>query len=473
MFSKTDRVINNRPPTTGAFLDDKDDTPSSQPPVVDDKETPPVAENHTDNDADAAALSSVDVPPADGEDDDFESTSDPTDPAEEEPVLIDPNWPTRNGKAVPKSGWPAFVEAIVSLSSTSTPPALNKVDREAYLANAQAAAKAAAEAAARQEATTRRLREERLRERKLKREFRELGETINVMIKNRKVAPVCALIGNQDGGASKTWTTNHLACEFAETTRLNPVVIEGRRNNAVGMRSLGVNPDSTKSIRELHALRETVNNANDFVQLLSSNFYGVYGVKADPRAPKDDTFGEKEAGEVIDLLLKEKPLVLIDTGNSPTDPINLGICSKAHVAAFVALPSAASVTQLKLTVDDLKEYNHSDLVQHSIYMVNMLQPGIQPEQLRSRLEAPEGAPVLGTYYDPAADDRQLAHQSTGYVDVAQEIKPINLATLKLETRVELRRALVELLKLAAKRKRGSLASPDNHPSADDRWQHIT
>lgn len=267
-------------------------------------------------------------------------------------------------------------------------------------------------------------------------EFQQLGAEMNDLVKRQKVHLSAAVL-NQNGGGSKTWTAIHLACEYAETLRLPVAVIEGRRDSAVGIDLLGVDSRVTLSSRELYARREEVTTGDALYRLLSSNRYGVLGVKTDETTPANDAFTGKEAGQVIELIKAHVPIVIIDTGNLVTDAIHVGMCSHVTVGIFATLPGAPSLKLCKQTVATSKLHGLGHLITHGFYMVNKLPEGGDPEDFRTRLSAPEHAPILGTHFASALDYESIDRPDT----------VVDLDKFPLATRVEIRRAAVQALRL--------------------------
>lgn len=265
----------------------------------------------------------------------------------------------------------------------------------------------------------------------LKSEFDELGNRARELVFHYKVK-LKLTVANEDGGVGKTFLSNALATEAADLLRKLVTLIESRRGTAFGMETLGIPVEDTVTIRQLYELMPEITDADSFEQATSSNKFGVVGIAADTKIPKNDTFDGEKARKVVALCDRMGRLSVRDTGNSPSDEINVGMCQDANVGVFVSRPGRISSMASCSTRETFSSQGLGHLVDRGILVVNVLRPGQSAEDFRENLDPDESMPLYGVRSDP-------------YVEPENVIDPYKW---QFETRLDIRRILVAALEQA-------------------------
>jgi MinD-like ATPase involved in chromosome partitioning or flagellar assembly len=333
-----------------------------------------------------------------------------------------------SNRPIPKQGWPAGLylanRAVFSLARTftgnrqlKTPiPKLSKAEQAE-----QDEEQARMQAASLEKDEFRRLREE----------FEALGQEANRLVRVEKVE-LGLVVANEDGGVGKTFASNAFASELADMTRRSVVLIESRRGTAMGLATLGIPVEDTVTIRRLWGMMDEIADAKTFERVTSSNKYGVIGIAADMVIPEGDNFNGDNAGEVVELCGHMSRLVVMDTGNTPTDQINIGMCKYGNVGLFVARPANISTQICHSTMNTFRKHGLAHLVDNGLLVVNNLPEGQNAEDWRKNLD-PGGTMPL--YSIPS--DTYVAPENV-----------IDIAKWNFMTRLAIRRIIVAALKKA-------------------------
>lgn len=298
-----------------------------------------------------------------------------------------------------------------------------------------------------------------------RREYFLLGEELNTLLVDGSLRMVVAT-ANEFGGASKSWASVALADELADAIRAPVIVIEGRKGDANAIKMAGVDPSKTKSLREIHKLSSTLyDDPRDAFDTLGWNKYGVGVIKTDDDIPLDDNFGAKEAEGAVQYATRRVPFVIIDPGNEPTDPVNIGVSSGASVGLFVSTMEALCIDMLPKTVRKYKSHGLAHLVENCVYMMNKVEDRrIKAEACREAVGAPDDAPITATYHESAADyTKQVTVDKDGKIVV--HIEPIDLDNYSLPLRLALRQTLVALARTAKAAQANKATNPQQSQGA--------
>lgn len=241
---------------------------------------------------------------------------------------------------------------------------------------------------------------------------------------------VIAAFCNQDGGQSKTWASVLLALVFAEYLRLPVIYIELRRGTDLGCELLGVDPDSTMSLREFHANVTVFNSGIDYLKRMSSNDKGVVGVKTDDEVPDVDPLDRQGAKVLVEAAAKEFAVVILDTANVPTDGINLGGLDAANVFVYPTKPGSRPMRMCRATAETLAKHVTSKHIGNRVFMVNALDTTQQAEDYRDRLGALHHEHVCGTHFDAAADYERMDNPVAQLEGLSQQTIDELLVTAK-------------------------------------------
>ena len=229
-------------------------------------------------------------------------------------------------------------------------------------------------------------------------ECRVLEERIKSRVKIDKVN-LTLVVANQVGHGSKTTTATHLVCAVANIINMPTAYIECRRDSAVGLDMLGVDSDATLGLRELHGRLTEVVDGRSLLNMLSQNEYGVSGIKADETTPEHDAYDEKASAETVRVIQKHNVLTVIDTGNNPSDKINIGMAKCGDIGIFPTLAKPQSFKLRRRTMDTFRSHGLGFLVENSIHVINGLGPNDLVESYRSELAIPDGTPIYSTIFD--------------------------------------------------------------------------
>jgi hypothetical protein len=285
-------------------------------------------------------------------------------------------------------------------------------------------------------------------------ECRVLEERIESRVKIDKVN-LTLVVANQVGHGSKTTTATYLVSAVAKIINMPTAYIECRRDSAVGLDMLGVDSDATLGLRELHSRLDEVVDGRSLLNMLSQNGYGVSGIKADESTPEHDTYDEKSSEEDVRAVQRHNVLTVIDTGNNPSDKINIGMAKCGDIGIFPTLAKPQSFKLRRRTMDTFRSHGLGFLVENSIHIINGLGPNELVESYRSELAIPDGTPIYSTMFDEY---------------IASEAE-VDLKKIKIENYLSVLRILVAAYDMKFEmdvRAKGSALPP--HGQDAYRWQ---
>lgn len=206
-----------------------------------------------------------------------------------------------------------------------------------------------------------------------------------VALRNERRRTVTIFVANQAGSGSKTTTCAYLALTFVKHLKGVPVVIvECRRDSAEGVRKHRLDENKVESVREFHRRwRDGAFNGSDgrlsnelvFEQLAQSD-EGVFYLQADIKAPKSDTFRVTAARDVMRVLKTTNAIIIVDSGNNPTDEITLGMANECVIGVYPTTTMAKSITLRRRTIDVFSEQLTSTITSDYISVLN----GVKPHQ---------------------------------------------------------------------------------------------
>lgn len=248
-----------------------------------------------------------------------------------------------------------------------------------------------------------------------KADLRALHEDI-LALRNQRRRSTVIFVGNQGGGISKTITCAYLALTFRIRLKGVPVIIvECRRDSAEGVDKHGLDHEKTTTIRGFYNFfqegafhNELGHLDNELIMdklILSKG--GIYYLQADRKAPEPDTFGKDEAAEVIRILKRTGAVIIIDSGNSPTDPITIGMANESALGVFPTLPTSKSFEMRRRTIETFKEHLSSTIVDDYITVLNAVQPQHSLEKLMEQIGYVDDERFFFTLFDEAMKDEPV------------------------------------------------------------------
>ena len=273
-------------------------------------------------------------------------------------------------------------------------------------------------------------------------EEREARHENMVSLRNARRKSMAVFVGNQSGDGSKTTTTAYMALTFRHRLKAVPVIIvECRRDSAQGVDKHRLNNEVVVSIREFHRklVDGELNNPDGslnnelIMEQLVSSASGIYYLQADIVAPENDSFGGEEAAEVVKALKTTGAIVLVDSGNDPTDEIVIGMADECTLGVFPTMPTAKSFTMWRRTLDTFSLHVSSDIVKYCVSVLSAVEDGQDFDVLKSKMGAlPGDGSFYHTRFDAYMKDDVVSTEENDGTKVADltKIMPENRDTFE-------------------------------------------
>lgn len=374
-------------------------------------------------------------------------------------------WVPPEGTIFPDRGWPKYLYLFncYVLRDPSRVPKLHPAQ--------QLELDMEREAAERRQREAELAEQQRQREAELAEERRERRTDI-LTLRNEHRKPTAAVLGNQAGNGSKTTTAAYLALTWVDIIKGIPVIIvECRRDSAEGVNKHRLDTDKVQTIRKFHQLwangglsdeNGRLDNVRVFEQLEQSAA-GVFYLQADILADPDYKFEYEEAADVMRVLLSTGALVLVDTGNAPSDAITLGMVDMCHVGIYPTTTMAKSLTLRKRTFDTWRQSARSPITKDYITVLNGLKPEQNLVEFRDdRIGYVDPDRFVYTTFDSYMEDEPVDDPTTNGMKVASLL---DISQHNRDAFEKLLQHVLEIRKLQLERKPSD--DPQQHPHLEE------
>lgn len=249
-----------------------------------------------------------------------------------------------------------------------------------------------------------------------------------VDLRNQRRKAMAVFVGNQAGSGGKTTTCAYMSLTFRRRLKAVPVIIvECRRDSAQGVDIHRLDNEKVVTIRQFHQKLKDgeLNNpdgslSNELIMeqlMFSSN--GIYYLQADVLTPMDDSFDGDAAAEVVKTLKTTGAIIIIDSGNDPSDEITIGMADECTLGVFPTMPTAKSFTMWRRTLDTFNLHVTSDIVKNSVSVLSAVEDGQDFDLLKSKMGTlPGDGSFFFTRFDPYMKDDVVSTEENDGTKVA-------------------------------------------------------
>ncbi|MBB5940028.1 nucleotide-binding protein [Streptomyces zagrosensis] len=170
------------------------------------------------------------------------------------------------------------------------------------------------------------------------------------------------------GGVGKTTTTTALGATLA--TERQDKVIAVDANPDAGTLGRRVRRETGATIRDLVTAIPYLNSYMDIRRFTSQAPSGLEILANDVDPAVSTTFNNEDYRRVIDVLGKQYPIILTDSGTGLLYSAMRGVLDLAHQLIIISTPSVDGASSASTTLDWLSAHGYADLVSRSITVIS-------------------------------------------------------------------------------------------------------
>lgn len=170
------------------------------------------------------------------------------------------------------------------------------------------------------------------------------------------------------GGVGKTTTTTALGSTLATERQDRVIAIDA--NPDAGTLGRRVRRETGATIRDLVNSMSRVHSYMDIRRFTSQASSGLEILANDVDPAVSTTFNDEDYRQVIDLLGKQYPIILTDSGTGLLYSAMRGVLDLAHQLIVISTPSVDGATSASTTLDWLVAHGYADLVANSITVIS-------------------------------------------------------------------------------------------------------
>jgi len=170
------------------------------------------------------------------------------------------------------------------------------------------------------------------------------------------------------GGVGKTTTTTALGSTLATERQDKVIAIDA--NPDAGTLGRRVRRETGATIRDLVSAIPYVNSYMDVRRFTSQAASGLEILANDVDPAVSTTFNDEDYRSVIDVLGKQYPIILTDSGTGLLYSAMRGVLDLADQLVVISTPSVDGASSASTTLDWLSAHGYGDLVQRSITVIS-------------------------------------------------------------------------------------------------------
>ena len=171
------------------------------------------------------------------------------------------------------------------------------------------------------------------------------------------------------GGVGKTTTTTSLGATLASERQDKVIAIDA--NPDAGTLGRRVKRQTGATIRDLVTAIPHLRSYMDIRQFTSQDLHSGLEILANDVDPAvSTTFNDSDYRQVIDVLGRQYPIILTDSGTGLLYSAMRGVLDLADQLIVVSTPSVDGASSASTTLDWLSAHGYADLVQRSITVVS-------------------------------------------------------------------------------------------------------
>ncbi|MFE3112243.1 AAA family ATPase [Kitasatospora indigofera] len=171
------------------------------------------------------------------------------------------------------------------------------------------------------------------------------------------------------GGVGKTTTTTSLGATLASERQDKVIAIDA--NPDAGTLGRRVKRQTGATIRDLVTAIPHLRSYMDIRQFTSQDLHSGLEILANDVDPAvSTTFNDSDYRQVIDVLGRQYPIILTDSGTGLLYSAMRGVLDLADQLIIVSTPSVDGASSASTTLDWLSAHGYADLVQRSITVVS-------------------------------------------------------------------------------------------------------
>lgn len=170
------------------------------------------------------------------------------------------------------------------------------------------------------------------------------------------------------GGVGKTTTTTALGSTLAIERQDKVIAIDA--NPDAGTLGRRVRRETGATIRDLVTAIPYLNSYMDIRRFTSQTPSGLEILANDVDPAVSTTFNDDDYRRVIDILGKQYPIILTDSGTGLLYSAMRGVLDLADQLIIISTPSVDGASSASTTLDWLSAHGYSDLVQRSITVIS-------------------------------------------------------------------------------------------------------
>uniref|UniRef100_UPI000AB8F926 MinD/ParA family ATP-binding protein n=1 Tax=Streptomyces specialis TaxID=498367 RepID=UPI000AB8F926 len=170
------------------------------------------------------------------------------------------------------------------------------------------------------------------------------------------------------GGVGKTTTTTALGATLASERQDKVIAIDA--NPDAGTLGRRVRRETGATIRDLVGAIPYLNSYMDIRRFTSQAPSGLEILANDVDPAISTTFNDEDYRRVIDVLGKQYPIILTDSGTGLLYSAMRGVLDLAHQLIIVSTPSVDGASSASTTLDWLSAHGYGDLVRRSVTVIS-------------------------------------------------------------------------------------------------------
>ncbi|WP_019549181.1 SCO5717 family growth-regulating ATPase [Streptomyces sulphureus] len=170
------------------------------------------------------------------------------------------------------------------------------------------------------------------------------------------------------GGVGKTTTTTALGSTLATERQDKVIAIDA--NPDAGTLGRRVRRETGATIRDLVTAIPYLNSYMDIRRFTSQAPSGLEILANDVDPAISTTFNDEDYRRVIDVLGKQYPIILTDSGTGLLYSAMRGVLDLADQLIIISTPSVDGASSASTTLDWLAAHGYSDLVQRSLTVIS-------------------------------------------------------------------------------------------------------
>ncbi|MGP4112470.1 SCO5717 family growth-regulating ATPase [Streptomyces sp. 4N509B] len=170
------------------------------------------------------------------------------------------------------------------------------------------------------------------------------------------------------GGVGKTTTTTALGATLASERQDKVIAIDA--NPDAGTLGRRVRRETGATIRDLVGAIPYINSYMDLRRFTSQAPSGLEILANDVDPAVSTTFNDEDYRRVIDVLGKQYPIILTDSGTGLLYSAMRGVLDLADQLIIVSTPSVDGASSASTTLDWLAAHGYGELVQRSITVIS-------------------------------------------------------------------------------------------------------